>query len=44
MGNKRTEEIEEPSLIWYHWDDNLRPPLEISNLLKNPEVRSVHGC
>lgn len=28
----------------YHWDDNLRPPLEISNLLKNPEVRSVHGC
>lgn len=44
MGNERTEETEEPGLICYHWDDNLRPPLEISNLLKNPEVRSVHGC
>lgn len=26
MGNKRTEETEEPSLIYYHWDDNLRTP------------------
>lgn len=42
MGSKGIEEIEELSLIWYFWDDDLRFLLEILNFLEKIRKGGVY--